>query len=325
MFMNFAPAADAADAIERIIEAIKALADDFKNLNKASVFLNMLFEEQQSSTPSALKFNRTDAEDLLQAERDVREADALVAAREQAIEDFVNKEVTTPSAIKITMTPTAGSGLEPKVLELDTDSALYDAETMTYAINFELLKDTGYVVTIEAADKAEIEYSISEIDWAFENYVGTEITVNGIEELDGRYVAPREMDKASADTYLFNNIYEDNPPPPPPPPTDEPDPKPEPKPDPKPEPKPDPKPDPDPYVPPYVPPVIPDEPEVPEEPVVIEEPEVPLVDIPGEIIEEEDIPLGDAPPTGDNANAVPFMMMMALAAAGLVITRKRFS
>jgi len=324
LFMDFTPAADAADAITRIIDAIKALADDFKNLNKASVFLNMLNEEQQSSTPSALKFNRTDAEDLLQAERDVREADALVAATEQAIDDFIAADVTTPSAIKITMTPTAGSGLEAIVMELDTDSALYDAETMTYAINFELLKDTGYVFTIEAADKAEIEYSISEIDWAFENYVGTEITVNGIEELDGRYVAPREMDKASADTYLFNNIYEDNPPPPPPP-VDEPDPKPEPKPDPKPEPKPDPKPDPDPYVPPYVPPVIPDEPEVPEEPVVIEEPEVPLVDIPGEIIEEEDIPLGDAPPTGDNANAVPFMMMMVLAAAGLVITRKRFN
>ena len=78
-------------------------------------------------------------------------------------------------------------------------------------------------------------------------------------------------------------------------------------------------------MPPYVPPVIPDEPEVPEEPVVIEEPEVPLVDIPGEIIEEEDIPLGDAPPTGDNTNAVPFMVMMALAAVGLVITRRRFN
>ncbi|MBQ3205378.1 MAG: Cna B-type domain-containing protein, partial [Peptococcaceae bacterium] len=313
LFMDFTPAADAADAITRIIDAIKALADDFKNLNKASVFLNMLNEEQQSSTPSALKFNRTDAEDLLQAERDVREADALVAATEQAIADFIAADVTTPSAIKITMTPTAGSGLEAIVMELDTDSALYDAETMTYAINFELLKDTGYVVTIEAADKAEIEYSISEIDWAFENYVGTEITVNGIEELEGRYVAPREMDKASADTYLFNNIYEDNPPPPPPPPV-EPDPE-----------------DP-PYYPPYVPPVvpeeppvIPDEPDVPEEPVVIEEPEVPLVDIPGEIIEEEDIPLGDAPPTGDNTNAVPFMVMMALAAAGLVITRRRFN
>ncbi|MBP3585824.1 MAG: hypothetical protein J6J59_09130, partial [Peptococcaceae bacterium] len=263
--------------------------------------------------PSALKFNRTDAEDLLQAERDVREADALVAAREQAIEDFVNKEVTTPSAIKITMTPTAGSGLEPKVLELDTDSALYDAETMTYAINFELLKDTGYVVTIEAADKAVIEYSISEADVRFDTYKGTEITVNGTDKLDGRYVSPRVMDKASADTFLFNNIYADNPEPPPyVPPTEDPE-------------------DP-PYYPPYVPPVvpeeppvIPDEPDVPEEPVVIEEPEVPLVDIPGEIIEEEDIPLGDAPPTGDNTNAVPFMVMMALAAAGLVITRRRFN
>ena len=50
-----------------------------------------------------------------------------------------------------------------------------------------------------------------------------------------------------------------------------------------------------------------------------------MVDIPGEIIEEEDIPLGDAPPTGDNTNAVPFMVMMALAAVGLVITRRRFN
>ena len=224
LFNSFTPAADAADAITRIIDAIKALADDFKNLNKASVFLNMLNEEQQSSTPSALKFNRTDAEDLLQAERDVREADALVAATEQAIDDFIAADVTTPSAIKITMTPTAGSGLEAIVMELDTDSALYDAETMTYAINFELLKDTGYVVTIEAADKAVIEYSISEADVRFDTYKGTEITVNGTDKLDGRYVAPRVMDKASADTFLFNNIYADNPEPPPyVPPTEDPE------------------------------------------------------------------------------------------------------
>ncbi len=324
LFMSFTPAADAADAIERIIEAIKALADDFKNLNKGSVFLKMLHEEQQSSTPSALKFERTAAEDLLQAERDVQEADALVDAREQAIEDFLQTEVATPSAIKIIMTPMAGSDLKPITMELDSSSALYDEETMTYTINFDLLKDTGYVFAIEAVDKAVIEYSISEMDVRFDTYKGTEITVNGTDKLEGRYVALRVLDKASADTYLFNNIYADNPPPyvPPTEPEDPPYIPPY---------VPPVEPEDPPYVPPYVPPVIPEEPSVtPEEVVVIEEPEVPLgdnpgVEIPGEIIEEEDIPLGDAPPTGDNANAIPFVVMMAFAVVGLVVTRRRFN
>lgn len=66
----------------------------------------------------------------------------------------------------------------------------------------------------------------------------------------------------------------------------------------------------------------------PEEPTIdIEDPDVPLVDVPGEIveIEEPEVPLGDAPATGDRSAAIPFAVLMLIAAAGLAITRKRFN
>ena len=79
-----------------------------------------------------------------------------------------------------------------------------------------------------------------------------------------------------------------------------------------------------------------DEPEVPktepteeptekptEEPIV--EPEVPLIDVPGETIEEPEVPLGDAPKTGDSSNAVPFVVLMMVAVAGLMVTRRKFN
>lgn len=70
------------------------------------------------------------------------------------------------------------------------------------------------------------------------------------------------------------------------------------------------------------------EPEVPEDPTIdIEDPDVPLVDVPGETveIEEPEVPLGDAPATGDRSAAIPFAVLMLIAAAGLAITRKRFN
>lgn len=70
------------------------------------------------------------------------------------------------------------------------------------------------------------------------------------------------------------------------------------------------------------------EPDEPEEPTIdIEDPDVPLTDVPGETveIEEPEVPLGDAPATGDRSAAIPFAVLMLIAAAGLVITRKRFN
>ena len=70
------------------------------------------------------------------------------------------------------------------------------------------------------------------------------------------------------------------------------------------------------------------EPEVPEEPTIdIEDPDVPLAEVPGETveIEEPEVPLGDAPATGDRSAAIPFAVLMLIAAAGLAITRKRFN
>lgn len=70
------------------------------------------------------------------------------------------------------------------------------------------------------------------------------------------------------------------------------------------------------------------EPDEPEDPTIdIEDPDVPLVDVPGETveIEEPEVPLGDAPATGDRSAAIPFAVLMLIAAAGLAITRKRFN
>ena len=76
------------------------------------------------------------------------------------------------------------------------------------------------------------------------------------------------------------------------------------------------------------PPVTPEE--------IIDDPEVPLGDIevpeepviePGmeEELEDPEVPLGDAPATGDSANAVPFMALLAAAIGGLAITRRKFN
>ena len=44
-----------------------------------------------------------------------------------------------------------------------------------------------------------------------------------------------------------------------------------------------------------------------------------------EELEDPEVPLGDAPATGDSANAVPFMALLAAAIGGLAITRRKFN
>ena len=76
-----------------------------------------------------------------------------------------------------------------------------------------------------------------------------------------------------------------------------------------------------------VPPVIEEEIEDPEVPLGdIEVPEEPVIE-PGmeEELEDPEVPLGDAPATGDSANAVPFMALLAAAIGGLAITRRKFN
>lgn len=66
----------------------------------------------------------------------------------------------------------------------------------------------------------------------------------------------------------------------------------------------------------------------PEEPTTeIDEPDVPLVEpgTPVEELDEPEVPLGDAPKTGDNANVIPFMVLLVLAGAGLVVVRRKFN
>ena len=55
------------------------------------------------------------------------------------------------------------------------------------------------------------------------------------------------------------------------------------------------------------------------------DPETPVIDVPETLAEEPEVPLGDAPRTGDSSNAVPFVVLMMVAVAGLGITRRKFN
>ena len=72
-------------------------------------------------------------------------------------------------------------------------------------------------------------------------------------------------------------------------------------------------------------PKTPEDPQNPDNPPVVPgtpaDPQNPSDDttVPGEPVEE---PLGDAPDTGDTNNAVPYVVLMLAAAAGLVLTRR---
>lgn len=60
---------------------------------------------------------------------------------------------------------------------------------------------------------------------------------------------------------------------------------------------------------------------------IIEDSDVPLSDLPGESLEitEPQVPLGDAPKTGDAASATAYAGLLAFAAGGLMITRRKYN
>ncbi|MBR5318019.1 MAG: hypothetical protein IKU46_00265 [Peptococcaceae bacterium] len=302
--------------IEDVIDAIKELAKEFSSLFNRVTFMGALNDilNIESSTPSALGFHTGDAEALLFAERDRLAAEEEVAEKEAALDNFIKTEVTTPAAITVTLTPTAGSNLEAKVYELTPEN--YDAED-GYVIDFTLFKDTGYAVSVEATTGTMINYVVSELTGFYtEDYEDTDVDIGTDKATDENLVRNTGELKLTPDkvnTIRFTNNYANNP-------SGDGD---------------------SPYIPDWNPPDddvdIPDR-DVPKgdytpEDEIIDDPEVPLGDmeIPGEPVnpdeelDEPEIPLGDAPATGDSANAVPFMALLLAAIIGLAITRRKFN
>ena len=71
-------------------------------------------------------------------------------------------------------------------------------------------------------------------------------------------------------------------------------------------------------------PLVPDKPDEPADtPDNKEEPGTVEPGTPVEPVEEPD--LGDAPKTGDSSNAVPYVMLMLFAMAGLIVTRRKLN
>ena len=284
--------------VAEVAEAIKELAQKFSNLlDKPAVFIELLHEKVAITTSSAVVFDKADAEKLFNAEKARVAAVELEASTKAAYDNF-ETEVATPSAITIKMKADSNK-LSDQTIKLDPDKDARDAEGF-YNVPFTLFKGTGYTFTVEATTGANIDYKISETEWPTENYEKTDINVNGDTTLSStRFTGQYGMNAKQANTFIFHNVYKT--------PEDT----------------------------PYIPPVIPDpEPEPtkpePDPEEIIPDDNVPTgsVEVPGEPLDElndPEIPLGDAPATGDNNNAVPFVVLMMLAAAGLVITRRKFN
>ncbi len=283
--------------IERVAGAIKELAQKFSNLfDKPAVFMQLLHEKVEVTTPSAVVFDKTDAVKLFNAEKARIAAEELEKSTATALQNF-KTDVATPSAITIKMKADSNK-LSDQTIKLDPGKDARDAEGF-YSVPFTLFKGTGYTFTVEATTGANIDYKISEIQWPTENYETTNINVNGDTTLkDTRFTGLLNMVAEKANTFIFHNVYKTPEEPPYVPPTPKPDPKPE----------PTPTPDPD--------ETIPDD-NVPTGSV---EPGEPLDEL-----EDPEIPLGDAPATGDTNNAAPFMALLLVAIAGLVITRRKFN
>ncbi len=286
--------------VETVAKAIKELAQKFSNLfDKPAVFMQLLHEKVEVTTPSAVVFDKAEAVKLFNAEKARIAAVELEASTKLALQNF-KTDIATPSAITLKLSPSSAK-LEEKTITLTPGESPLDGEGF-YTVPFKLFKDTGYTFIVEATTGASIEYKISEIKWPTENYETTNIDVMndaGKTTLsDKRFAGPYELTAKQANTFIFHNVYKTPEEPPYVPPTTE---------------KKDPPPPPEKNNPDTT---IPDE-NIPTGSV---EPGEPLDEL-----EDPEIPLGDAPATGDTNNAAPFMALLLVAIVGLAITRRKFN
>ena len=124
------------------------MAERFTDIDGTSgekEFLEAL--QGEVTSPYALGFVKGNAESLLQAQSDLLEAEAKIAATSDAIDKFVEEHVTTASAVKVTLKPrpSASNKLDELVFDFDPNE-MVDGK---YIVEFELFRDTGYAVVFD--------------------------------------------------------------------------------------------------------------------------------------------------------------------------------
>lgn len=330
------------------VEFLNAVDEENESAVKptTTVMLDRIAQNVKVTTDSAIAFEESKLDSMFDAM--VTHKRALVECENAlaAVEAF-KESVTTSSAIvlivngdmdhPIELDPASKTANTDGMIEFDVilsqdenaqdkvTKVTYDSKNKLYIIPFDLLKDETINFSLEATTGSSIQYRIEEdgtsaqiSEYSLTTYIydgqykDLASALQDQAALEALTTKEADLTSGSAIGYVFQNTYkansssetgeetEEN----------------------KPKPPKDPE-DPEVIIPePEVPKTEPTE-EPTEEPIV--EPEVPLIDVPGETIEEPEVPLGDAPRTGDSSNAVPFVCLMVLAVAGLMVTRRKFN
>ena len=315
------------DMVQRIVEFIEGMVDwrtPFQTLDPETLLVG-LNDAGVNDTDTAIAFGFSEASNLYLAAKDLIGREEAYTEANEALQDYM-KQIGRRAVITIN-----GEQYTLDAKDGDGNPIFAQDEDGNYILNFDFSLKAGAFKDFEvtATTGSTVQYIITE------TYDAEDMTttVNGV---SGKTV---EGMLTSGIAYTFVNAFG------------------------TPGPGPGPNPDPDePIIPdePVNPPsgggsddrydgpfsddetTIPDQ-EVPlaepdtvdaEESVIeIEDPEVPLTDVPGETVElddtitidEPEVPLGDAPRTGDENNTIPFIVLMMLATAGMVITRRKFN
>jgi len=198
--------------VQRVINAIKALANWLSSLGSESNFLKALHNEVStpsaigySSTPAAIGFYKDDAERLFEAQRDLLDAEALVASTTAAALKFAQENATTPTAIKLILPA--------------TNEVIYDSAGKTpnaegfFEVPFELFAGKAFSVKIESTTGAEISYVVDEIltPETSKDHEGTEVYVDGAMISDNAQTTDVQILSQGADAVRFHNSYDDEP------------------------------------------------------------------------------------------------------------------
>ncbi len=301
------------DALRTMKNVIAEMAENFvagkENRAYTDALMERIIPEVQVATGSAIAFTADNLVGLYDAEVALAQAKVNYNKAEKAVFDF-HAMMTSPSALTLVIDKDFNN---PIHLKDPVEGKTYDvvingkATTITfedkhYKIPFTLVKDQRIDFYMEATSGSMVEYHIAEVDDQDADY--TDITTywddKSLTVENVFRTIPTYLTTGTAYGYVFYNEYAsgDNPNPPQTieeeePPTGSED---------------------------------PDEPGNPDEwipdgsvPTGGAEPD------PLDELNDPDIPLGDAAATGDTNNAVPYVVLMMFAFAGLVFTRRRFN
>lgn len=189
--------------LAKFFEAIQKLAKNFSALPNPGTVLNALFDGKGTDNDIAVEFGQDDAQALLNSANALLKAENDVDAAKAALKDFDDNVPTTPSAIKLTMTPKNGNGivkeLKPEVAVGETN--FFDATNKVYRIPFELAHGEEYKFSIEATTGASIKYQVTEIDTKGANETRVNNLVN---TRTGIQMLTKEVEHA---LWAFTNIF----------------------------------------------------------------------------------------------------------------------